>query len=586
MSGASRKLRGARAAVAAGWAIGAFVLAGPASAQPRIAAEVAAQAAAGGSVRVLVELEVPFAAEGRLAPERRGEQRASIASVQAGLDAALAGRPHRVVRAFRSVPGLALEVGTDALEALARSPLVVRVTPDELHAPLLNVSVPLVEADQAAALGADGSGQALVVLDTGVDAAHPNLAGKVVAEACFASGAPGPAGDCPNGSGTQSGPGAGAPCGFSSECFHGTHVAGIAAGEGPSYDGVAPGASLIAIQVASEIADAEACDPSPAPCARSYESDLIAALEEVHDELRFAWPIAAVNVSLGGAVWTSQPACDASNAAYKAAIDNLRSVGIATVIAAGNDGVANGIAEPACISSAVSVGASNDADGVASFTNQAPFLSLWAPGVSIRAPFYGGTGYANASGTSMAAPHVAGAWAILRGEAPDAEVGEILTALQATGAPMPYTSRIRVRAALDALTIACANGLDDDGDGLADLDDPGCSGPADDGELGSSACDDGLDNDGDGFTDAAQDPGCFAPAAGDEDPDCQDGADNDLDGAVDFDGGASRNGGTPIASADPQCPQAWAAREKAASCGLGAELALLLAALRARRRRG
>lgn len=545
-------MRSALAAPAVRATIAALALAWPASAQPRIAADVAAQVAAGGSARVLVELEVPFAAEGRLAPARRGEQRGAIASAQAGLAAALADRPHRVVRAFRSVPGMALEVDAGALEALARSPLVVRVTADELHAPLLNVSVPLVEADQARALGADGSGQAVVIVDTGVDAEHPNLAGKIVAEACFASGAPGPAGDCPDGSGTQSGPGAGAACSFSDECFHGTHVAGIAAGEGPSYDGVAPGADLIAIQVASEVTGTEACSPSPAPCARAYESDLIAALEEVHDELRFAWPIAAVNVSLGGAVWTSQPACDTSNATYKAAIDNLRSVGIATVVAAGNDGATNGIAEPACISSAVSVGASNDTDGLASFTNQAPFLSLWAPGVSIRAPFYGGTGYANASGTSMAAPHVTGAWAILRGVAADAEVGEILSALQTTGAPMPYTSRIRIRAALDALTIACANGLDDDGDGWADLADPGCA-------------------------DAAAD---------DEDPGCQDGADNDLDGGIDFDGGASRNGGTPIASADAQCHDAWETESRATGCGLGAELVLLLAVLRAHRRLG
>jgi subtilisin family serine protease len=533
------------------WAIAAVAVALPASAQPRIAPDVAVRAAAGESVRVLVELDVPFAPEGRLPATQRGWQRSAIASAQAGLAASLAGRPHRVVRGFRTLPGAALEVGAAALDDLARSPLVLRVTADDLHAPLLDLSIPVVQADQAAGIGADGSGRAVVVIDTGVDAAHPNLVGKVVAEACFASGAPGPSGDCPNGSGFQSGPGSGTYCTFSSECFHGTHVAGIAAGDGPRFDGVARGADLIAIRVASEITDASACSPSPAPCARSYESDLIAALEEVYEELRFDWPIAAVNLSLGGAVWTSQPACDAGNAVYKAVIDNLRSAGIATVAAAGNDGVTDGIAEPACISSAVSVSASNDTDGVASFANRAPFLSLWAPGVAIRAPLYETTGYANASGTSMAAPHVAGAWAILHGARPDAGVDEVLGALQATGAPMPHTSRIRIRAALDALTVACANGLDDDGDG---------------------------------FVDAAQDPGCAGPAADDEDPDCQDGADNDLDGSIDFDGGASRNGGVPIAASDPHCKQAWTSLEKYASCGLGVELVLLVAALRLRRR--
>jgi len=571
-----------RRIVAASCAIAGIAMASPARAE--VAADVAARAAAGERVRVLVELALPFAPEGALGPAGRGAQRSVIAGAQGALAAELAGRPHRIVRAFRSVPALALEVPAAALEVLATSPHVARVLADDLHAPLLDLSAPLVEADQAVALGVDGGGQGIVVVDTGVDGAHPNLAGKVVAEACFASGAPGPGGDCPNGSGTQSGPGAGTYCTYSTECFHGTHVAGIAAGDGPSYDGIARGAGLIAIQVSSEITSATDCSPSPAPCPRSYESDLIGALEEVYDTLRFSWPIAAVNLSLGGEAWTSQAACDADNAVYKAAIDNLRSVGIATVAAAGNDGFPDAISEPACISSAVSVGATHDADGPTSWTNRAPFLSLWAPGAGIRAPNYQTTGYRNASGTSMSAPHVAGAWAILRDAAPDAGVGEILDALQATGKPVLSTSRIRIRAALDELTIACDDGLDDDGDGLVDLADPGCTGPADDDERGTTACDDGLDNDGDGFVDVAEDRGCASAFGVKEDPRCQDGDDNDGDGGIDFDGGSSRNGGVPLAAADPQC--ITAARDtEGAGCGIGIELAAVLAALRRRHAR-
>ncbi|HEY8432783.1 MAG TPA: S8 family serine peptidase, partial [Sandaracinaceae bacterium] len=378
-----------RSAWAASVALLAWALALPASGDPRIAPDVAARAAAGQPVRVIVELAVPFAPEGVLRGDARGLQRAAIVGRQARVAAALAGRPHRIVRSFRSVPALALEVDAEGLAELARSPDVRSVVADELHAPLLNVSVPLIQADPASVPGADGSGAAVVVIDTGVDGAHPNLAGRIVAEACFAAGPPGPAGDCPNGAGFQSGPGAAAPCSYSTECFHGTHVAGIAVGDGPQFDGVARGADLIAIQVSTRIDDTTACSPSPAPCPRSFESDLIAALEEVYEALRFTWPIAAVNLSLGGPVWTSQPACDANNAAYKAVIDNLRSVGIATVAAAGNDGALDAIAEPACISSAVSVGATNDNDAVANFSNRAPFLSLWAPGVLIRAPNYG-----------------------------------------------------------------------------------------------------------------------------------------------------------------------------------------------------
>ncbi|HEY8495197.1 MAG TPA: hypothetical protein VIN04_14990, partial [Myxococcota bacterium] len=176
----------------------------------------------------------------------------------------------------------------------------------------------------------------------------------------------------------------------------------------------------------------------------------------------------------------------------------------------------------------------------------------------------------------------AGAWAILQAAAPGAGVDEILDALQETGVPLAITSRIRVRAALDELTIACANGIDDDGDGLTDLADPGCDGAGDDDERGAAACDDGLDNDGDGLVDVAGDPGCATPLGIREDPPCQDGVDNDGDGGVDFDGGASVNGGVPVAAPDAQC--SGPAGVEKPTCGLGAELVALLPLLRRRRR--
>ncbi|MGH0035504.1 MAG: FG-GAP-like repeat-containing protein [Myxococcota bacterium] len=89
-------------------------------------------------------------------------------------------------------------------------------------------------------------------------------------------------------------------------------------------------------------------------------------------------------------------------------------------------------------------------------------------------------------------------------------------------------------------------------------------------------CADGLDNDGDGLVDHPADPGCAAPEAPDEDTGCQNGLDDDGDGAIDFDGGASRNGGTPLAPADPQCHAAWWP-EHQSRCGLGFELGPLLA---------
>jgi Calcineurin-like phosphoesterase len=89
-------------------------------------------------------------------------------------------------------------------------------------------------------------------------------------------------------------------------------------------------------------------------------------------------------------------------------------------------------------------------------------------------------------------------------------------------------------------------------------------------------CANGLDDDGDGAIDFPADLGC-RDAGWIEEPQCQDGLDNDGDGRIDFDGGASRNGGVPLADADPQCVNPYNAKERRPICGLGAELALALA---------
>ena len=104
-------------------------------------------------------------------------------------------------------------------------------------------------------------------------------------------------------------------------------------------------------------------------------------------------------------------------------------------------------------------------------------------------------------------------------------------------------------------------------------------------------CRDGIDNDGDGRTDfridGSGDLGCKKPTSATESPKCQDGLDNDNDGKIDFDGGASVNGGAPLAPPDSaQCKKPWSNRE-APDCGRGAELALVmpLLGLAASRRR-
>jgi hypothetical protein len=138
----------------------------------------------------------------------------------------------------------------------------------------------------------------------------------------------------------------------------------------------------------------------------------------------------------------------------------------------------------------------------------------------------------------------------------------------------------------------CEDGIDNDGDGTADLADPGCASSVDFSELSPRlACDNGLDDDGDGWTDfVGGDPGCGDASGTLESPQCQDGKDNDRQLGIDFDGGATLNGGVPLASPDVECTGAWLNREAAPApapppgCGIGIELVVLLPLLARRQR--
>lgn len=389
-------------------------------------------------LRVVVELDLPVLPEGRLASERAVEdQRLAILFGQLLLGADMEGRDFRVVRRFGSIPFVVADMSVAEIEALAGSPWVRSIAGDDPLRLALHESTGVVEASEVWTEGLDGSGWAVAVLDTGVEADHPHLAGKVVAEACFSSN-----GSCPDSSTAMVGPGAAAPCAYSDGCVHGTHVAGIAAGHSESLSGIAPGASLVAVQVFSRFEDAPWCRAGES-CPLALTSDLIAGLEYVYG-LRSSLGIAAVNMSLGGGYYNSQRDCDVFNSAVKAAIDNLHSVGIATVVAAGNDGFSDGLGAPACISSAVSVGSTTKGGRISFFSNTSSFLSVLAPGSEILSSVPGGR-FATLSGTSMAAPHVAGAWAIMKQADPLASVDVVLNRLRKTGARIEEPTAHRTR---------------------------------------------------------------------------------------------------------------------------------------------
>ncbi len=423
-----------------------------------------------GSVRIIVRLRTDFVPEGRLDGIEVADQRDEIESVQAGLQESLQGTGYQTLREYETIPYIALSVSPQALQAIQRSTLATDIVEDRLDeafldegaskgldSPNLAQSTPLVQAPTMWANGFTGAGQVVAVLDTGVDSAHPFLAGKVVEEACFTSNRVAGSGNCPNGTSTQTGPGSGVPCTYAaSGCRHGTHVAGIAAGQGSSFSGVARGANVMSVQVFSRFTGSNCIGAGEDPCALSWTSDQIAGLERVF-LLRNTRTFSSVNMSLGGGRFFSN--CDTDP--RKPIIDNLRSAGIATVIASANNGFTDSMGAPACISSAVSVGSTTKSDTLSSFSNSASFLSLLAPGESINSSVPGG-GFAFFNGTSMAAPHVAGAWALLKQHTPSASVNTLLSNLQSTGLAVTDT-RVAGGVTKPRIRIADAAGISPQG---------------------------------------------------------------------------------------------------------------------------
>lgn len=447
--------------------------------------KVIAQAQTNGSIRVIVGLNMSFIPEGNLTPAQRAAQREAIKVIQDNLLNLLAQFQVVLVTRYEIVPFLTLDISATALEFIRTSPIVTSVRENKILKPLLRESVPLVGAPNAWSRGFSGAGQAIAVLDTGVDKYHVFLRNKVVSEACYSTDNPlqNIFSLCPARATVSTATNSGLQCSPAiNGCDHGTHTAGIAAGSYPDSNlfGVARDAQVIAVQVFSEVRNAGDCSPDPAPCLINFTDDLNRGLQRVQ-AVSGTYNIAAVNLSLGGGSYTTQ--CDGVDPLTTNVIATLRSYGIATVVASGNDGNPNAISFPACISSAVSVGSTRDStattgatDTVSNFSNSTSFLSLLAPGELILSSIPGG-GFANFQGTSEATPHVAGAFAILKqriNNTPHNQilVDRILRVLQGTGKPILDSRngvtkpRIQIDTALFALVPPV---FDYDGDDRTDV---------------------------------------------------------------------------------------------------------------------
>ena len=310
------------------------------------------------------------------------------------------------VRRFEHLPAIAMTVDAAALATAKDYGDRVRVWRDWPVEPLLVDSGPLVGADWVHRNGYTGEGTFVAVIDTGTDVAHPFIAGREIVEACFAD-------RCPNGRPRMVGPGAARPV-----HAHGTHVAGIALGRGRGVSGVAPKAGLIAINVFERSGGAR-------------NSNILAALDWLIGVARTGRAtIASVNMSLGAARHFAEPCPDRI---YDLAAKLLARQNVALVAAAGNESSRHGISHPACVRDIISVGAIDKRFRVAEFSNSAPILDMLAPGVAILSSVplsgRGKAPFKEYPGTSMAAPHVAGAYALLRQAAPVRPLHDLSRAL-------------------------------------------------------------------------------------------------------------------------------------------------------------
>ncbi len=420
---------------------------GPAAVQagPFVQQEVRTELASKPTTAVLITLHEPPGITGL--PPNSPASRQAIAAQKQGVLAGVAESEFTITRVYQVLPILAGELSSSGLAKLSAHPEVASVTVDAVGSIATDTSLPLIHAPEVHANGITGEGIVVAVLDTGADIDHPDLQDGILYQACFAS-------DCDE----SDDPG-------DDEHGHGTNVTGIITSDGIIAPlGVAPDAKIAVYRVLNR-------------SGFGSFSDWIAALDDIianHPEVN------AVNMSL-------QSPSDCPAPALSLAIGTLRDMGVATFISSGNQGNKDALTIPACVTEAISVGATYDdnigsidgwksdctdettaPDQVACWSNSDSTLDLVAPGARITSTSLG-DGTITFMGTSQAAPHAAGVAALLYQAFPDITVDELEARMKSTGTLVtddlndddPSTNRTTPR--VDA-RVALLN-LDEDTDG-------------------------------------------------------------------------------------------------------------------------
>jgi hypothetical protein len=316
------------------------------------------------------------------------------------------------------------------LEMIRSLPYVENVFPDHKIIATLDYSVPLINADDvwdlsdAHGRNVTGKGVTIAILDTGVDYNHLDLKDSFVGGYDFVNGDDDPMDDSDSG--------------------HGTHVSGIALGQGNEsgykYVGVAPGAEFYAYKVMDNKGE-------------GYYSWLISGMEQAvdpNDDGDFSDHVDIISISAGDS--SGNP-----DDAFSMAADNVVNLGVVVVAAAGNDGPAEGtVSSPSCARGVISVGATDKNDKVSSSSSRGPTSigtvkpDVVAPGIGIKSTSIGG-GYKSLSGTSIACPHVTGTVALLLQMHPNWTPYEIKMALRNTAKDLGYSLTAQGYGRIDAL---------------------------------------------------------------------------------------------------------------------------------------
>jgi len=284
-------------------------------------------------------------------------------------------------------PVVVLElVGAGALARLGKAPGVKRVEPDIEGGGGLLQSLQLTRTNRVHSFGIEGEGTVVAFLDTGIDENNENFDGAIIHQYHFMR------------SGDDEGEGA--PDGHG----HGSHVAGILASRGLSAPrGVAPAASLVIVKVLDDENRGFASD-----WARGVEH--VIELHDADNGIR----VDVINMSLQT---DSEYAgsCDGARLAFSNACGVARSKGISVLTCGGNNGSTTELTMPGCFSTTTTIGSVMDTPPLrlSSFTSRTADLSLLAPGQPILSVGLNG-GTRTRSGCSMAVPHVAGLYCLLR----------------------------------------------------------------------------------------------------------------------------------------------------------------------------